>query len=73
MNMQTGKKQIIEAIETEKDEWVLKAIKKLLDIDYSDDLPEDHLFILNERLEEYKNNPTNMLDWEDVKKDLSKN
>ena len=70
MNIEIQKKEIIEAIEVEKDEWVLKAIKKLLDLDYSYDIPEEHAFMLNERYEEYKKNPNDMLDWEEVKKEL---
>ena len=69
-NTEIEKKQIIEAVNLEQDEWVLKAIKRLLEIDYTEDATNEHLAILNERLEEYKNDPTTVLDWEDVKKDL---
>ena len=69
-NTEIEKKQIIEAVKLEQDEWVLKAIKRLLEIDYTEDVTNEHLVILNERLEEYKNDPTAVLDWEDAKKDL---
>ena len=69
-NTEIEKKQIIEALKLEQDEWVLKAIKRLLEIDYTDDITNEHLAILNERLEEYKNDPTAVLEWEDAKKDL---
>ena len=69
-NTEIEKKQIIEAVKLEQDEWVLKAIKRLLEIDYTEDITNEHLAILNERLEEYKNDPTAVLDWEDAKKDL---
>ena len=69
-NTEIEKKQIIEALKLEQDEWVLKAIKRLLEIDYTEDVTNEHLAILNERLEEYKNDPTAVLDWEDAKKDL---
>ena len=69
-NTEIEKKQIIEAVKLEQDEWVLKAIKRLLEIDYTEDVTNEHLAILNERLEEYKNDPTVVLDWEDAKKDL---
>ena len=72
INTEIEKKQIIEAVKLEQDEWVLKAIKRLLEIDYADEIPEEHLTILNERLEQYKADPANVLDWEAVKKDLSK-
>ena len=69
-NTEIEKKQIIEAVKLEQDEWVLKAIKRLLEIDDTEDVTNEHLAILNERLEEYKNDPTAVLDWEDAKKDL---
>ena len=69
-NTEIEKKQIIEAVKLEQDEWVLKAIKRLLEIDYTEDVTNEHLAILNERLEEYKNDPTAVLDWEDAKKYL---
>ena len=72
MNLESEKKKIIESIIEEQDEWVLKAIKKLLDLDYSDDIPEGHKNILNDRATEYNANPTNVLDWETVKKGLTK-
>ena len=69
-NTEIEKKQIIEAVKLEQDEWVLKAIKRLLEIDYTEDVTNEHLAILNERLEEYKNDTTAVLDWEETKKDL---
>ena len=69
-NTEIEKKQIIEAVKLEQDEWVLKAIKRLLEIDYTEDVTNEHLAILNERLKEYKNDPTAVLDWDEVKKDL---
>ena len=69
-NTEIEKKQIIEAVKLEQDEWVLKAIKRLLEIDYTEDVTNEHLAILNERLEEYKNDPTVVLDWDETKKDL---
>ena len=69
-NTEIEKKQIIEVVRLEQDEWVLKAIKRLLEIGYTEDVTNEHLAILNERLEEYKNDPTAVLDWEDAKKDL---
>ena len=69
-NTEIEKKQIIEAVKLEQDEWVLKAIKRLLEIDYTEQTSDEHLAILNERLEEYKNDPTAVFDWEDAKKDL---
>ena len=69
-NTEIEKKQIIEAVKLEQDEWILKAIKRLLEIDYTEVVSNEHLTILNERLEEYKNDPGAVLDWEEEKKDL---
>jgi hypothetical protein len=72
MNMEIEKEKIINAIELETDEWVIKAIKKLLDIDYTSDISKEHEFILNERIAEYNSGDIETSDWEDVKRDLSK-
>lgn len=34
------------------------------------DIPDFHKKILDERLKEYKNNPDDLLDWDEVKRDL---
>ncbi len=36
------------------------------------ELSEAHKAVLSERLENYKNNPENFQDWEDVQKDIEK-
>ena len=36
------------------------------------ELSEAHQAILDERLENYKNNPDSYMDWEDVQKDIEK-
>ena len=36
------------------------------------ELNDAHKTILNERLENYKNNPDSYIDWEDVQKDIEK-
>lgn len=72
MNIEAEKKKIIDGIIEVQDEWVLKAIKKLLDLDYSDEVSEEHKDILNDRIAEYNADPTEVIDWEIVKKGLSK-
>ncbi|MFK7806356.1 MAG: addiction module protein [Saprospiraceae bacterium] len=37
----------------------------------STELSEEHKKILNERLANYKSDPENLLDWDDVRKDLN--
>ncbi|MEO6538932.1 MAG: addiction module protein [Ferruginibacter sp.] len=72
MNIEAEKRKIIDGLMEEHDEWVLKAIKKLLDLDYADEIPEAHKNILNDRIAAYNANPSDTLDWETIKKDLSK-
>ena len=60
MDMDTEKKRIIREVLTLRDEWIIKAIKKLLDLDMDDesDFSEQHTLILKERMEEYRRNPS---------------
>jgi len=60
MDMDTEKKRIIQEVLTLRDEWIIKAIKKLLDLDLDDkdDFSEEHTLILKERMEEYRRNPS---------------
>jgi len=37
------------------------------------ELSEAHKAMLDQRLENYKNNPDSYMDWEDVQKDIEKN
>ena len=59
MSLDEEKKLIIQEVLTLEDEWVIKAIKKLLDLDVydQDDISPDHKLILEERMQEYKKNP----------------
>jgi len=72
MNIEIDKKQIIEQILNTQEEWILKAIKKLLDLDYVDDIHESHKQILNDRLQSYETNPFEIKDWEKFKEELRK-
>jgi hypothetical protein len=51
---------IIREVLVLEDEWVIKAIKKLLDLDVYDDdsFSEEHRLILEERETEYRKNPS---------------
>lgn len=71
MTIDPGKKEIIREILKTEDDWVLKAIRKLLDLDM-EDISDVHNQILNERLEEYKANPDNVINWEELKAELLK-
>ncbi len=58
MNLDAEKKMIIREVLTIQNEWVIKAIKKLLDLDvYDDEISSEHKLILEEREEEYRRNP----------------
>jgi hypothetical protein len=72
MNIDLEKKQIIEQILNVQEEWVLKAIRKLLDLDHIDDIHECHKQILNDRLQSYESNPSQIKDWEKFKEELRK-
>jgi Putative addiction module component len=67
MKIADNKKDIILGVLNTEDEWILKAIRKLLDIE---DVPEAHKLILEERQEEYKSNPNKLIDWDDLQKEI---
>jgi hypothetical protein len=58
MSLDEEKKMIIREVLTIQDERIIEAIKKLLEIDTGDDFSPAHKQILEERLEEYKKNPS---------------
>ncbi len=70
MDIELEKKLIIDEINNIRDEWILKAIKKLLDIDYQEEVSEEHQQILDDRIAFYEANPSQVLEWDDVKKEL---
>ncbi len=57
MNIETEKILIINEIKNIREEWVVKAIKKILDIDYEAEVNEAHQQVLNERIAFYEANP----------------
>lgn len=69
MTIDSEKKQIIREFLKTKDEWIIKAIRKLLDLE---DISEEHVSVLNERIAEYEFNPENVIDWEMLKTELLK-
>ncbi|HEX7905205.1 MAG TPA: addiction module protein [Chitinophagaceae bacterium] len=71
MDINADKKEIILEILRTEDNWVLKAIRKLLDL-HIDDIPNEHKHILNERIAEYETNPDKGIDWETLKAELLK-
>jgi hypothetical protein len=68
MDIAEKKRLIVDRIETIEEEWLIRAIEKLLDIEEKDDSPDWHLPMVKERLEHYKANPKDVVKWEDIKK-----
>ena len=60
MRLDEEKKLIIQEVLTLEDEWVIKAIKKLLDLDVydEDEFSNEHKQLLQERVEEYRKTPS---------------
>ena len=50
-----------------------KAIKRLLGLDYEDNIPDDHKQILDDRINTYESGVAKTIDWNEVKKKLSGN
>jgi len=71
MTIDPDKKEIIRELLKTEDEWVLKAIRKLLNL-HVEDISEGNRHILNERIAEYETKPTNVIDWEALKAELLK-
>ena len=70
MNIQKEKQKIIEALQSRDEEWLIIAIKKLLDLDSP--FSEEHKSILQERMETYKKNPDDLISIEELKETLRK-
>ena len=71
MIIDSGKKQIIREILRTKDEWILKAIRKLLNLEV-EDISDENKHILNERIAKYETNPDDIINWEELRSELMK-
>ena len=67
MNIELEKRQIVEELNYVSDEWVLKAIKRLLNLDSEDDVPEEHKQILADRIKKYESGQAKIVDWDEAK------
>jgi hypothetical protein len=67
MNLEAEKNQIISEIKNIDEEWLILALKKLLDIQ---EIPSHHQHILEERLPEYETKKDDLQDWDSVKNSL---
>ena len=70
MNLALEKQQIIEDIENCEEEWILKAVKKLLESESK--FNALHYSIVQERLEEYNKNIDEGTDLDAFKDELKK-
>lgn len=72
MSRDEEKKLIIQEVLALEDDWIIKAIKKLLDLDTYDeeDFSAAHRLILEERMEEYKRNPSSGMSLEQFVEEL---
>ena len=68
MNLLEKKRQIVHTIEGVQEEWLIRAIEKLLGIDDNGESPDWHIPMVKERLENYIANPKDVVRWEDIKK-----
>jgi hypothetical protein len=68
MDITEKKRLIVNRIETIEEEWLIRAIEKLLDIEDKDDAMDWQLPMVRDRLEEYKANPKDVVKWEDIKR-----
>jgi hypothetical protein len=65
MDLAARKYHFIEELLKVESESLMSRLEKVLKSDNG--IPETHRQILDERLEHYKNNPSDLLDWNSVK------
>jgi hypothetical protein len=71
MNIELMKKEIYQELVTTTDEKLLWAIARLLHLD-DDSSPEWHRNIVEERFEMYHANPTDVITWGELQKQMKK-
>ena len=72
MDIQSEKKQIVEELQNRNEEWLIIAIKKLLDLDDADEFSNEHKVIIEERIKQYESDPENVITLEQLREDLQK-
>jgi hypothetical protein len=65
MDLSARKYHFIEELLKVKSESLMEQLEKVLKME--NDISKSHKDILDERLEHYKNNPKEILDWDSVK------
>ena len=72
MNIELEKRLIIDELNHVNDEWLLKAIKRLLGLDYEDDrISDDHKKILDSRIDAFESGKAKLIEWDEAKKRLT--
>lgn len=69
MNLETRKYNLIQGLINVNNEEVVSELELVLDKHKADGISVSHKKILDNRLRSYKDNPENVLDWNDVKND----
>lgn len=69
MDLQTRKYKIVKEVFDIEEEAVIEALENFLQIEDNTEISSDLKALLDERLEEYRNNPKDVVDWETFKKD----
>ena len=69
MNLQLRKYNFIQELVHVENESIIDALERVLkqEKEHQQDIPTKHKKELDHRLENYKSNPDNLLDWEAVK------
>ncbi len=69
MGIAEKRRLIVNKIESIEEEWLIRAIEKLLGIEDNDASPDWHLPIVMQSAAMHKNNPNGAVKWEDLKKE----
>lgn len=70
MDIQSEKRKIVAALEQHEEEWLIIAIKKLLGLDVADEFSDAHKMIVEERVETYKSDPSNVISIDELRTQL---
>jgi hypothetical protein len=71
MNIQLEKELIVEELQLRNEEWLIIAIKKLLDLDTnSDRFTDEHAAVIKQRIAEYEAHPGDIVTIEDLTREL---
>jgi hypothetical protein len=72
MDINLEKKLIIAELAHVEEEWLLRAIMKLLGLQEENEVPEQHRQVLDARLKDLDEDPSKLIDWEEAKLRLNR-